>query len=680
MLISLLVVGGAAFAGMRLLKSRPRPRTATAMDDPPATDDRVPGAAAGEHPDADPPAAEPTKAEPDPTTTSRHLAIAGGALGLNVAGAMVAPPLALLSSVPLLVVSAPVLRQAYAVRRDPDRRWVAAVDAFTLGGSIITGHLFAASLAATLIYGSKVLLLRTRRTVRDELGQVFGELPARAVRLHGAEEVEVAVDEIGLADLVLVRAGTVIPIDGFVVEGCGSVDQQALTGESAPQAKVVGDPVFAATLVIEGPLVVQVSRTGAETTVGRLGRILQKTDDLTEHHRSVAETFVERGAPMTLALSAMTLPLAGVTGALAVAYVSFGYQMRLAGPVAVLGYIRRAAQQRVLVKDGRALELLTDVDVVLFDKTGTLTCDAPEVVAIRPFDGYDAPSVLRWAAAMEVGQTHPIARAILAAAAAEGIEPPPVERLQVDLGAGLRARIDGVDTCIGSRRLVEAAGIVVPDDRGAVTPGCAPIYVTAGKTVVGVIELATPARPESRAVIADLKARGFEVALVTGDRAGPAERLARQLGIDEVHAEVLPAAKSGLVESLQAQGRRVCFVGDGINDAIALKAADVGISLSGASAAATDVASLVMLDGDLTRLPALFDVAHEFGRNVELSKALTVAPGVLCVGGVHFAHMGLAGAIMLYNVTLGASIANALRPSVGSTDPARAPVSPAPKA
>jgi len=190
------------------------------------------------------------------------------------------------------------------------------------------------------------------------------------------------------------------------------------------------------------------------------------------------------------------------------------------------------------------------------------------------------------------------------------------------------------------------------------------VFVAIGQEVVGTIEVASQARPEAARVLQALKARGLEVAMVTGDHATPAREIARIMGIEEVHAEVLPEDKAALVRALQAEGRRVCFVGDGINDAIALKSADVSISLNEASQAATDAASIVLLDDDLSGLLNLFDLAEQFDRTIDRSAWMTVVPGVLCVGGIYVFHAGLTGAIMLYNAAFFGSVANALSPAL----------------
>jgi len=417
-------------------------------------------------------------------------------------------------------------------------------------------------------------------------------------------------------------------------------------------------------MVVEGPMVIRATQAGEETTIATLHQILQSTDDLTDHYRSRGEHIVERGAVPTLALTAAALVVGGAGRALAVSYSGFGYHMRTAAPLSAIAYVHLAARSQILVKDARALELLAAVDTVIFDKTGTLTRERPTVHAVHPVAGYTADRVLAIAAAAEQGQAHPIAEAIRMTAEDDGLDIPKADEHGLALGAGVRARVDGARVQVGSARLLAGDGIDVPADRAGLSDGSTRVYVVVDRAVIGLIELVNAVRPEAAGLVADLAERGLETVMITGDRRGAAEQVAADLGIARVHAEVMPEDKAAIVRQFQAEGRRVCFVGDGINDAIALRAADVSVSLAGASAAATDSASVIMLDGDLIRLSSLFDLARDFDATIDRGALLTTVPGVLCVGGVFLFNAGLAGAIMLYNVALAGSVANAMRPLV----------------
>ncbi len=594
-----------------------------------------------------------------------ELALSGGALALQIVGIWL-PSLTAFTTMPLSIVALSYLDRVVSRRKNGHTPWAEIYEFVFVGGTLFTGQYVLCAIGGLTASGGQKLIERTRRRTRDELVQVFGDLPTRAWILRDGVEVEVDISLVSVDTHVIVRAGNPIPVDGFVVKGVGLVDECSLTGESTPAVKSVSDEVYAATMVVEGPLVIRATRSGSGTTVGELQRILSNTDELTSRVRLRAERIVEGGAAPTLAFSALTLPLLGVNSAIAVCGVGFGYQMRAAGPLGALTYIIRAARGRVLVKDARALELLGEVDTVLFDKTGTMTTGTPSVIAVHPINGVPTRAVLQAAAAAEVGQTHPIARAILAAAQAEEIDVTCAERVEVATGRGLRARVKGCEVRVGSAQLMRSDGVTIPEILSRETQNTTSVYVAVDHQVIGQIELATPIRDEAREVIQALQNLGREVAMVSGDRRAPAEQLAHELGIERVHAEVLPEEKAAIVRELQAKGRRVCFVGDGINDAIALKAADVSISLAGASSVATDTAALIMLDGNLNRLPELFELAREYERNLDLGTWLAVAPGVLCIGGVYLFHASIITTMSFYFVSLAISVGNAVVPALDS--------------
>ncbi len=683
MLISMLVVGGAVAVAVKLAR-----RDAASGIEPPidrrSTPSRRAGATAGGD-ESEAAAAEASEAAdavdaaspPEPPvlglTPERGLAASAGALGLQAVGAATGTALGVVSVVPLGWMVAAFVRASYLRRRKGDGSWVPVLDTVYLGGSLLTGHIVACAAGGALVFGSMKLLERTRRRTRSELTRAFGELPERAWLVLPEATVEVDVARIVAGDRVRVQAGQRMPIDGVVDVGVGAVDERALTGESIPASKSPGDPVMAATLVVEGPLIIRATGPGSDSTVGRLQRILARTDDLTERYRGRGQRIVEGGAGPTLALSALSLPLVGPAGALAVSCVAFGYQMRFAGPLSALRFVGSAAQGGVLVKDARALELLGQVDTVVFDKTGTLTTDAPTVVAVCPVAGYSAADVLALAAAAEQGQGHPLAVAILAAAAGEGVVFGDAEQVEVVPGRGLKARLDGRRVRVGSAPLMLDEGLILPHGLAAPVPGSSAVYVAADGAVVGRFDIATPARQESRRVVRALRERGIDVVLLSGDRRDAVTRFADEVGISEVHAEVDPEGKAAIIAELRRAGRRVCFVGDGINDTIALKAAEVSVSLAGATMAAVDTAAIVLLDGHLERLPDLFRLADDFDRAIKRGVWLSIAPGVLCVGGVYLVHLGIAGALTLYYASLAGSMGNALvsgRPPEQVTDEA----------
>jgi len=333
----------------------------------------------------------------------------------------------------------------------------------------------------------------------------------------------------------------------------------------------------------------------------------------------------------------------------------------------MLSYLQVAAQRGILVKDGRALEALDEVDTVLFDKTGTLTLEQPTVSRVLCYNGVAEPEILRYAAAAEAKQSHPIARAILQAAHDHGLDLPLLEDAQYKVGYGLKTQIEGRTTRVGSVRFMSAEQIAVPAEvavqqAASHTAGNSLVLVALDGEVVGAIELQPTLRPEARQIISNLHARGIQTAIISGDNEAPTQRLAAELGIDRYFAEVLPEDKANLVTQLQEEGHKVCFVGDGINDSIALKSADVAVSLRGATTIATDMAEIVFMDGTLGQLPTLFELADDFAANMRTNLLAAVVPGAIGIVGTFFFGWGMTLCVLLNQGSSPAGIYNAVRP------------------
>jgi Cu2+-exporting ATPase len=346
----------------------------------------------------------------------------------------------------------------------------------------------------------------------------------------------------------------------------------------------------------------------------------------------------------------------------------FGASLRYAGPLSVLNHLHIASEMGVLIKDGRALERLVDIDTVVFDKTGTLTHDRPVLSAITLFGDSQEDEVLSLAAAAEQHQDHPIARAIRAAAAARRLIVPPLEEAAVYPGRGLSVRACGRRITLGSRRLLEAEGITgIPAELSHAQEGST-VLVAIDGALAAILELTAAVRHEAMALVNDLHARGLKVVIISGDAVEPTRQLAVRLGIATFHAEILPEGKSTLIAQLRAEGRKVCFVGDGINDALALRAADVSISLRGAATVATDAASIVMMNSSLANLIGLLDLAGEFDRNMKTNTALTLVPGAILLFGVYFLGFGLIASNIFYNGSVVLGILNSMRPALKLRD------------
>lgn len=599
--------------------------------------------------------------------TNRNLTLSGIAWILSIGGVLIYPPLNIVALPILIFIIGPVFREIYQSLFNDRKIGVAAIDALSSAAPLVMGYFPTASYSIAQRFISRKLLLKTKDHSRNSLINIFGEQPQSVWILQNDIEVEVTFESLNVEDIIVLYAGQMIPIDGSIVAGIGQVTQSALTGESQPVEKMEGDLVLAGTVLIEGRICVRVEKTGVDTMATQIGKILEHTVDYKSSIQSKGERIVDQATVPTLVASAVALPLLGPSAATAVLYASFGYQMRLIAPISVLNFLRIASQKGILIKDGRSLELLSDVDIAVFDKTGTLTQEVPTVGKIIPAHGYNEDELLRLAAAAEYKQTHPIALAIQQEAHNRELNLPPVTETQVEVGYGLKVHLENRRILVGSQRFLAMEGIVIPAtvltiQEHAHEEGHSLVYIAIDDHLGGVIELCPTVRPEASSIINELRKRKITTYIISGDHETPTRKLTQTLGIDHYFAETLPQDKAQLIEQLQAAGKSVCFIGDGINDSIALKKANVSISMRGASAVATDTADILMMDGTLNQLIPLFDIAADMDRNFSRSTVMGMVPGIICVGGVFFFHFGLVSAILLYNLSLVMSLGNAMLP------------------
>lgn len=543
------------------------------------------------------------------------------ALGLSAVAALTALPL-----IPIVIAIGlcsgwPAFQEAYRIAVQERRFSILHVMlGYGIGlwfsGSYLVGVM--GLLFGTLCW--KIQLL-TQTVTRHSLTHLLGEQPYRVWVILEGVEVEIPFAELRVGDILVLGAGQLVPVDGVIVHGTATLDQHRLTGESQPAEKGVGDAVLAATLMLGGRIHVRVEKTGAETAAARIGEILNRTVE--DQEARLADQFksVEHTVVPTLAGGALGWIVAGPMTALAVMGCNF-----LVGTVALrlltlLNGLSLGSQRGILIKDGRALERLHAIDTIIFDKTGTLTLERPQVMQLHACSGWDEEEVLRLAAAAEHRQTHPIAQAILEAAATRQLAVPLIDEAHYALGSGLTVKLDGGQVLVGSQRFLEMEGLRLPAHLRMVQhasqgQGHSLVFVAVEETVVGAIELGATLRPETQAVVQWLQRRGFTLYILSGDQEAPTRKLAAQLGMSGYFANTLPEQKAERVKQLQQQGHRVCFVGDGINDAVALLQADVSISLRGATTIATDAAQVVLMEDHLEQLQVLLDLARAYNRNL----------------------------------------------------------------
>ena len=599
---------------------------------------------------------------------NRYLTYSGVSLALATGGMWI-PILNALYVPTYLYILRPFLVDAYEAIVKEKKVGVAVLDALGTTGPFLLGHFFVASLAICLVNLSHKLIIKTEDHSRSSLINIFGEQPRFVWIEREGVEVEIPFETLSVGDMVVVHAGQTICVDGIITGGVASIDERALTGESQPVEKSVGERVFASTILLSGRISIQVEKAGRDTVAAQIGDILNSTADFKSSVLSRGQKIVDLGAMPTVALGALSWPFLGLERALAILFAGFGYHMRFTAPISVLNFLRITSENGILIKDGRSLELLSEIDTVVFDKTGTLTEEVPTVGAIHTCNGVTVHDVLTYAAAAEDKQTHPIARAITDFAKKRGHTLPPISDATIEMGYGLQVKVEGKLVHVGSGRFMEICAIAIEADikkleENCHTEGYSLVYVAIDNQLAGAIELHPTIRPEARRITSELRKRNIGMYIISGDHQKPTQKLAESLGIDHYFAQVLPQDKANLIEQLQQEGKSVCFIGDGINDSIALKKANVGISMSGASTIATDSAGIILMDGTLNQFIRLLDIANELDSNLTRSTIMTVVPGIICVGGVWFLHFGIVSSVILFNMGLVASLSNGLLPLI----------------
>lgn len=600
-------------------------------------------------------------------TIGASMIITGTAL---IAGNAIAP--IVLICFPLAIYTSRVpLQRAYRSIFHERRLTIPVVASLNLIGTWLGGFYFAGGLGLVIFFMAEKLIFISEDRSRQKLVNIFGQQPRFVWTVINGVEVEIPFEQLQAGDTVVIGAGQMIPVDGVIRSGHASVDQHRLTGESQPAEKESGDRVLAATVVLAGRIYVEVEKAGQETVAAQIGDILNNTASYQMAMDSKAMQLVNASVSPTLAAAGLAWLWVSFEGAIAITNSMIGFNIRLTGPIAMLNYLNLASQRGILVKDGRSLELLNSVDTVIFDKTGTLTLEQPHVARVHTFRGADEVTVLAYTAAAEDRQTHPIARAIVAAAKDRGLVLPTIGDARYEVGYGIKAWIDAQLIHVGSDRFMALEEIEVPSDVKKLQAGChaqghSLVMVAIDGALVGAIELEPTIRPEAKSVVQALHHRGIEVYIISGDQEEPTRKLAGELGIHHYFANTLPEDKAKHVERLQAEGRNVCFVGDGINDSIALKKAQVSISLRGATTVATDTAQVVLMDATLAQLPGLFALANQFDMNMKVGFATAIIPGFFIVGGVFMAQMGIIGSILVYNASLLAGVGVAMLPLLQS--------------
>ena len=538
-----------------------------------------------------------------------------------------------------------------------------------------------AGMILTLITLGKFLETRSRRKTGEAITKLMDLAPKTASVLRDGREMELPVEQVAPGDLVLVRPGQSVPVDGEVTDGWSSVDESALTGESIPVEKSPGDRVIAASINQSGSFTMRALKVGEDTTLAQMIRLVDEASSSKAPIAKLADKVSGVFVPVVMGISPVTAAVwllatgsveRALTSAVAVLVISCPCALGLATPVAIMVGTGKGAENGILIKSAEALEAMHAIDTVVLDKTGTVTEGKPRVTGLYPAGNTAAEELLCVAASLEGPSEHPLAAAIVEEARQRGVPLAPVTGFTAVHGRGVKGSIQGKDFLAGNRAMMEEAGIDLGHDRltadAIAEDGKTPLFFAGSKRLLGIVAVADTVKPTSHAAIQALRDMHVDVVMLTGDNARTARAIGKSLPLTQVIAEVLPADKERHIARLQSEGRKVAMVGDGINDAPALARADVGLAIGAGADIAMESADIVLMKSDLRDVPAALQLSKAVLRNIKQNLfwaffynavCIPVAAGVLALfGGPQLNPMLAAAAMSLSSVTV---VSNALR-------------------
>jgi Cu+-exporting ATPase len=541
----------------------------------------------------------------------------------------------------------------------------------------------AAAVITVLVLLGQVLELRARARTSGAIRALLGLKPKTARRISPQGDEDVAIDTIIAGDLLRVRPGEKIPVDGIVSEGHSSVDESMVTGESMPVSKAEGARVIGGTVNQGGGLVLRADKVGGETVLARIVDMVARAQRSRAPIQRLADRVAGWFVPAVIASALLAFSAwsifgpeprfaFGLVAAVTVLIIACPCALGLATPMSIMVGVGRGAHSGILIRDAEALERFESIDTIVIDKTGTLTEGMPKVVSIVTAQGIDENELLRLIATVERGSEHPLAQAILRAAGDRRLSLADASDFNSPSGRGVTASVDGRTIALGNSMLMSELHIATQDldavAEAARRDGATAIYAAIDGRAAGVIAIADPIKPSAQGALRALHACGLRVVMLTGDNLTTARAVARQLGIDEIEAGVLPERKSEVVQRLRREGRRVAMVGDGVNDAPALAAADVGVAMGGGTDVAIESAGVTLLTGDLLGIVRARRLSVATMRNIRENLAFAFlynATGVPIAAGALYPAFGLllspmvgAAAMAMSSVSV---IGNALR-------------------
>jgi Cd2+/Zn2+-exporting ATPase/Cu+-exporting ATPase len=528
----------------------------------------------------------------------------------------------------------PIYREAFEALRA--RRMTMELSmTIALVAALSIREAFTAAVIVLFVLIAEVLEHLTVDRGRSAIKGLLDLLP-RTVAIRRADGVtDLPASALAPGDVVVIRPGGRVPVDGVVESGHSFVDQSAITGESLPVEKVPGASVFAGTINQSGALDVRTTGIGPDTTFAKIVQAVEHAQESRAPVEKTADRLAGYLVYFALGAAVLTFVLTrDARSTISVIIVAGACGIAAGTPLAILGAVGRAARQGAIVKGGIYIEVLGRVDTIVLDKTGTLTLGDPQVVAVAPAHGITSAQLLEAAAIAEVPSEHPLAKAVLGRAKADGIKPPNPDRFSYTPGKGIVCTYKGEAIVVGNRALLERERVTLPDVDGAAT-----VLVARGGCFMGALEVADVVRPEAAAAIAEIARMGIRTVLLTGDAMSIAQDVGSRLGVDEVLAALLPEQKLDKVRALQGAGKQVAMVGDGVNDAPALAQADVGIAMGSGTDVARESADVVLLGNDLLKLVETLRIARRCRSIIWQNFAGTLAVDALGIGLAAFSFL-----------------------------------------
>jgi len=538
-----------------------------------------------------------------------------------------------------------------------------------------------AAVILTLITLGKYFESVSKGKSSEAIKKLIGLAPKTALIVRAGEEVEIGIDEVETGDIIMVKPGEKMPVDGEVIEGTTSVDESMLTGESIPVEKNPGDKIIGASINKNGTIKYRATKVGKDTALSQIIRLVEEAQGSKAPIAKLADIIAGYFVPVVMALAVISglgwyfygeTTVFALTIFISVLVIACPCALGLATPTAIMVGTGKGAEYGVLIKSGIALETAHKIQTVVLDKTGTITEGKPEVTDILTTEGMDRDILLQLAASAEKSSEHPLGEAIVKAAEKKGLQLKKIENFRAIPGQGIEVHIEGMALFLGNRKLMDEIKIGLGDleeiSRKFAAEGKTPMYTAINGKLAGIIAVADVVKESSAKAIAKLKEMGIEVVMLTGDNKMTAEAIAKQVGIDRVLSEVLPENKAEEVKRLQQEGRKVAMVGDGINDAPALAQADVGIAIGTGTDVAMESADIVLMKSDLMDVPTAIQLSKKTIRNIKQNLfwafgynvvGIPVAMGILHIFGGPLLNPMIAGAAMSFSSV--SVVTNALR-------------------